>query len=82
MKIGVLKETKQGERRVALSPDVIKQLIKKEFSVTVEQDAGIGSNFSDQDYKDAGATVGSSQDVFNADLLLKVNLFRSKKSPK
>lgn len=75
MKIGVLKETKQGERRVALSPDVIKQLIKKEFSVTVEQDAGIGSNFSDQDYKDAGATVGSSQDVFNADLLLKVNLF-------
>ena len=75
MKIGVLKETKEGERRVALSPDVIKQLIKKEFTVTVEQDAGVGSNFSDQDYKDAGATVGSSQDVFSADLLLKVNLF-------
>lgn len=75
MKIGVLKETKEGERRVALSPDVIKQLIKKEFSVTVEQDAGIGSNFSDKDYTDAGATVVSSQEVFVVDVLLKVNLF-------
>ncbi|WP_339700126.1 Re/Si-specific NAD(P)(+) transhydrogenase subunit alpha [Algoriphagus aquimarinus] len=75
MKIGVLKETKTGEKRVALSPDVIKQLIKKEFSVTVEQGAGIGSNFSDEDYKEAGATVGSVQDVFASDVLLKVNLF-------
>jgi len=75
MKIGVLKETKTGEKRVALSPDVIKQLIKKEFSVTVEQGAGIGSNFSDEDYKEAGAIVGSVQDVFASDVLLKVNLF-------
>jgi len=75
MKIGVLKETKEGERRVALSPDVIKQLIKKEFSVTVEQDAGIGSNFSDEEYTDAGATVSNVQGVFAADVLLKVNIF-------
>jgi len=75
MKIGVLKEIKAGEKRVALSPDVIKQLIKKEFSVTIEQDAGVGSNFSDKDYTDAGATIGSAQDVFAADVLLKVNLF-------
>ncbi|MEB2784458.1 Re/Si-specific NAD(P)(+) transhydrogenase subunit alpha [Algoriphagus persicinus] len=75
MKIGVLKETKEGEKRVALSPDVIKQLIKKEFSVIVEQGAGIGSNFSDEDYKEAGATVGNTQDVIATDALLKVNLF-------
>ncbi|WPR76131.1 Re/Si-specific NAD(P)(+) transhydrogenase subunit alpha [Algoriphagus sp. NG3] len=75
MKIGVLKETKQGEQRVALSPDVIKQLIKKEFSVTVEKDAGIGSNFSDEEYKTAGAEIGNAQEVFDADILLKVNLF-------
>ncbi len=75
MKIGVLKEMKEGERRVALSPDVIKQLIKKEFSVTVENDAGVGSNFSDKDYTEAGATVGSPQEVFAADVLLKVNIF-------
>ncbi|PZX59138.1 NAD(P) transhydrogenase subunit alpha [Algoriphagus ratkowskyi] len=75
MKIGVLKETKAGEKRVALSPDVIKQLIKKEFSVTVEQDAGLGSNFSDEDYAAAGATVSNAQAVFTSDVLLKVNLF-------
>ncbi|MFC5624402.1 Re/Si-specific NAD(P)(+) transhydrogenase subunit alpha [Algoriphagus winogradskyi] len=75
MKIGVLKETKEGENRVALTPDVIKQLIKKGFSVIVEPGAGIGSNFSDMDYKDAGATVGDNIEVFTADILLKVNLF-------
>ncbi|MCE7054824.1 Re/Si-specific NAD(P)(+) transhydrogenase subunit alpha [Algoriphagus sp. AGSA1] len=75
MKIGVLKETKQGEQRVALSPDVVKQLIKKEFTVTVEKDAGIGSNFSDEEYKSSGAEIGNAQEVFSADVLLKVNLF-------
>ncbi|WP_192351009.1 Re/Si-specific NAD(P)(+) transhydrogenase subunit alpha [Algoriphagus sp. Y33] len=75
MKIGVLKEIKEGEHRVALSPDVIKQLIKKEFSVTIEQGAGLGSNFSDEDYKEAGATVAGTQEVFGSDVLLKVNLF-------
>ncbi|MEP0713715.1 Re/Si-specific NAD(P)(+) transhydrogenase subunit alpha [Algoriphagus sp.] len=75
MKIGVLKETKAGERRVALSPDVIKQLIKKEFSVSVETDAGVGSNFSNEDYIASGATVADSPAIFEADVLLKVNLF-------
>lgn len=75
MKIGVLKETKESENRVALSPDVIKQLIKKEFSVSVAHGAGIGSNFSDEDYKEAGATVVDSEEVYSADILLKVNLF-------
>lgn len=75
MKIGVLKETKEGEHRVALSPDVIKQLVKKEFTVTVEQGAGSGSNFSDEDYTQAGAVVSTLQEVFAADTLLKVNLF-------
>ncbi|MDR7130022.1 NAD(P) transhydrogenase subunit alpha [Algoriphagus sp. 4150] len=75
MKIGVLKETKEGEHRVALSPEVIKQLIKKEFSVTVEHGAGLGSNFSDEDYSNAGATLGNPQEVFSSDVLLKVNLF-------
>ena len=75
MKIGVLKETKEGENRVALSPDVIKQLIKKEFTVTVEQGAGVNSNFSDEDYIEAGAVIGAASDVFASDVLLKVNIF-------
>lgn len=75
MKIGVIKETKSHEKRVALSPDVIKQLVKKEFSIVVEKGAGEGSYFSDQDYLDSGATVGDSLQVFDADVVLKVNMF-------
>jgi NAD(P) transhydrogenase subunit alpha len=75
MIVGVLKETKEFEKRVALSPDVVKLLKKKEFEVIVETGAGEGSYFSDQDYVDAGAKVGQALEVFASDVLLKVNLF-------
>ena len=75
MLIGVIKETKEFEHRVALSPDAVKLLKKKEFEVIIESGAGQSSYFSDQDYLDAGAKVGSTSEVFQADLLLKVNLF-------
>jgi H+-translocating NAD(P) transhydrogenase subunit alpha len=75
MIVGVIKETKEFERRVALSPDVVKLLKKKDFKVIVEEGAGSGSYFSDQDYIDAGAAIGSSKKIYEADLLLKVNLF-------
>lgn len=75
MKIGVLKETKDRENRVALSPDVIKLLVKKEFEVLIEEGAGNGSYFSDEDYVSAGAKTVSTQEVFISDILLKVNLF-------
>ena len=75
MKIGVLKETKEHENRVALSPDVIKLLIKKEFEVLVESGAGIKSYFSDEEYKAAGASIVAKSGVFESDVLLKVNIF-------
>lgn len=75
MLIGVIKETKEFEHRVALSPDAVKLLKKKEFEVIIESGAGQSSYFSDQDYLDAGAKIGSPSEVFEADLLLKVNLF-------
>lgn len=75
MIVGVIKETKEFEKRVALSPDVVKLLRKKEFEVIIESGAGEGSYFSDQDYIDAGAKVGSASEVYGADVLLKVNLF-------
>ncbi|WP_296704930.1 Re/Si-specific NAD(P)(+) transhydrogenase subunit alpha [Algoriphagus sp.] len=75
MKIGVLKETKDHEKRVALSPEVIKLLIKKEFEVAVESGAGEGSNFSDEEYKVAGASIIAKTQVFDSDILLKVNIF-------
>lgn len=76
MKIGVIKETKEFERRVALTPDVVKQLLKKEYAVLIEKGAGETSYFSDKDYTDAGASVVSQEEVYSgADLLLKVNAF-------
>jgi len=73
MIIGVVKETKEFERRVALSPDGIKLLIKKEYQILVESGAGESSYFSDQDYIAAGAKVGSKAEALSADVVLKVN---------
>ena len=57
MKIGIPKEMQGGEKRVAATPDVTKQLIKLGFEVTIESGAGAGSNFSDSAYTEAGVTV-------------------------
>src|SRR5215216_2951635 len=70
MKIGVPKETAQGERRVALVPDVVKTLAAKEIEVAVEPGAGEGASHPDAEYTDAGAKVG--EDVWGADIVLKV----------
>jgi NAD(P) transhydrogenase subunit alpha len=75
MKIGVLKETKPLETRVALTPDTVKQLLKKGFEVVIETDAGIQSSFSDQDYVAVGATLASKSEICQADVVLKVNSF-------
>ena len=74
MKISVIKETKDFEKRVALSPEVVKLLKKKEFEVTIESGAGEGSYFSDQDYQNAGAVISSAAAVYDSDLILKVNI--------
>lgn len=73
MIIGVLKENKTNERRVALSPEVVKLLVKKEFRVQIESGAGLGSNFPDEDYQQAGAEIVARQAVYQSDVILKVN---------
>ncbi|MEZ4804159.1 MAG: Re/Si-specific NAD(P)(+) transhydrogenase subunit alpha [Bacteroidia bacterium] len=75
MIIGTVRETKAAENRVALSPDVIKALIKKGFECCVESGAGIASNFSDSAYLNAGAKIlDSCEKVCQAsDVLVKVN---------
>lgn len=73
MKLGVLKETKAYEKRVALTPDVVKQLVKKGFDVCVEFGAGNASSIADSDYQAAGATLANANDVCLADVVLKVN---------
>ncbi len=75
MKIGTIKETKSGENRVALSPEVVKNFIKQGFSCFIESGAGVASNFSDEAYQNAGATiVGTAAEVCQtAEVIVKVN---------
>ena len=74
MIIGVIKETKEYENRVALSPEVVKLVRKKGFEVLVESGAGEKSFFANQEYEAAGAKIGTSKEALGADLVLKVNL--------
>jgi NAD(P) transhydrogenase subunit alpha len=57
MKIGVPKETLDGERRVALVPDAVAALTKSGFEVLVETKAGAGASFSDADFQKSGAQI-------------------------
>ena len=73
MKIGVLKESKAGEKRVAIIPSTVSALTKKGYSFVIQKNAGQASNYSDNLYLDAGATIGESNDIFNCDIVVKVN---------
>ena len=74
MKIGIPKEIHDGEKRVATTPDVAKQLIKLGFEVLVESGAGEGSSLSDAAYTEAGVTVveGPKAVWDDSDIILKV----------
>jgi NAD(P) transhydrogenase subunit alpha len=69
MRIGVPKESVEGERRVALIPDVVRTLTGKELEVTVQSSAGEGSGHPDAEYSEAGAEIG---DPWGADVVAKV----------
>jgi NAD(P) transhydrogenase subunit alpha len=76
MKIGILKETQKGERRVAITPKISEQLISKGFEILVEEDAGSNSSYKNSDYSKAGAIISTKSDVFkNAEVLIKINPF-------
>ena len=73
MRIGVAKEIKRQEYRVALTPAGARELVLGGHEVVVEAGAGLGSAFADEAYERAGATMGSVDEVWStADLLLKV----------
>jgi alanine dehydrogenase len=74
MIIGVPKEIKEQEQRVALLPSAANQLIRRGHSVLVEKKAGIGSGYTDEEYAKAGAEiVNQAKEVFaRADLIVKV----------
>ena len=54
MRIGVPREQRPGEHRVAASPDTVKRLVGKGVEVLVERGAGAGARFADQAFADAG----------------------------
>ena len=73
MKIGIPKETKNNENRVGLTPNGVSALVDDGHEVIVETGAGTGSQFTDNNYKQAGATiVNSAAEVWNAELIVKV----------
>jgi len=74
MKVGVAREVKNREYRVALTPSGVTELVAAGHDVLVEHDAGAGSSIPDGDFTAAGAKIlGSADDVWGeADLLLKV----------
>ena len=63
MKIAVLKETAEGERRVAATPETVKKFTALGASLAVETGAGASASVSDEDYRSAGAEVGSRSEV-------------------
>lgn len=71
--IGIPKEIKNNENRVAITPAGVLNLVKAGHSVFVETTAGIGSGFEDQDYRDAGATiVNSAAEAWEKEMVMKV----------
>lgn len=72
MKIGVIRETFAGEKRVASTPEVVAKLVKKGFEVVVERGAGEPSHFHDPQYLEAGAQLVDRSEALAADLVLSV----------
>ena len=72
MRVAVPKEIKDGEKRVALVPDVINKLTRLGLDVVIEAGAGIHSQATDADFTAAGATVKQGDVLVDADVVLSV----------
>ncbi|TQI80614.1 NAD(P) transhydrogenase alpha subunit [Serratia fonticola] len=73
MRIGVPRERLANEARVAATPKTVEQLLKLGFTVAIETAAGKLASFEDAAYEAAGATITDTADVWQSDLILKVN---------
>ena len=73
MRIGIPRETKPGENRVAITPSAVRALRESGTEVLVETGAGAASGFEDREYLDAGAAIASqASEAWSADLVVKV----------
>jgi NAD(P) transhydrogenase subunit alpha len=75
MRVGIIKETLDGERRIAAVPETVSKMTKAGTEVVVESGAGAASFISDSEFEQAGAAVSQSKDeiLSSADVILKVN---------
>jgi NAD(P) transhydrogenase subunit alpha len=73
MLIGVTRESKPGETRVAATPATVKQLIRLGYDVLVESGAGDRAGFTDGAYAEAGAAIGTAEDAWSGDVIFRVN---------
>ncbi|MYL69951.1 alanine dehydrogenase [Halobacillus litoralis] len=74
MIIGIPKEIKNNENRVAITPSGVINLMKAGHTIRIETQAGTGSNFTDEEYRDAGAEiVETASDIWsNSEMVMKV----------
>jgi len=73
MQLGVPKESITKEARVAATPKTVEQLVKLGFTVSIEKNAGKQASFSNENYEQAGASISTKKDIWNSDIILKVN---------
>ncbi|MGZ4661764.1 MAG: NAD(P)(+) transhydrogenase (Re/Si-specific) subunit alpha, partial [Arthrobacter sp.] len=69
MKLGIPRERREGERRVAATPDTVRQLVAMGLDVLVETGAGDGAGHADAGYQQAGATIVPVLDTTALDVL-------------
>ncbi|MEK6733487.1 MAG: Re/Si-specific NAD(P)(+) transhydrogenase subunit alpha [Pseudomonadota bacterium] len=74
MKIAILKERALNEKRVAITPDIVKKLVAHNVEICIEQGAGLTANITDEEYKNAGAKISNVllEIVADADIVFKV----------
>ena len=72
MKIGVPKEIKDREFRAGLTPTSVRVLIEQKHQVVIEEDAGLGSGFTNEDYIQAGATIVNQSEAWDSEMVIKV----------
>lgn len=73
-RVGILRETSAFEKRVAATPETVKKLISKGFSVAVERGAGLAAGLDDAAYAQAGAQLGEAAQVWaESEVLLKIH---------
>ena len=79
--IGVPADSRDDEKRVALTPEAVNLLVEKDNEVIVQKGAGLGANYSDKDYSENGAILTDSiSKVYSADVVIKVAPFSPKEA--